>query len=93
MYVGHLFIYVLQTEIFCCFLGTYASSQGSSGCTVCTAGFYCDAVSQTQCGAGYYSSAGSSFCTPCPVGHKCPGNNETEPTPCDAGEYQVRAHF
>ncbi len=72
------------------FPGTYASSQGSVSCTVCSAGHRCDAVSESECGTGFYSSAASHICTECPTGHSCPSNRETAPTPCVPGQYQVK---
>ena len=80
---------IFLTRFTLSYAGTYAHSAGSGSCTVCSAGYYCDAMSQTECGAGFFSSAGSSFCSTCPVGHSCPGNTETEPTPCNQGQYQV----
>lgn len=56
----------------------YVSSNGSTECTVCPAGYACpdntDPSKNYECVDGSYSIEGETTCTTCPSGSYCPTN-------------------
>ncbi|XP_070551141.1 neurogenic locus notch homolog protein 1-like [Ptychodera flava] len=59
-----------------CSPGTYQDQEGSSDCSVCPKGHYCEANATTY------------LDTPCPVGHFCPeGTGRSDEFPCPAGTF------
>ena len=88
-FIRRIIAYVLY--VFFYITGYFAANPGSSSCTQCTAGHYCDTTSETECGTGAYSSAGASTCTDCPPGSECPTTTESQPTECSPGTYQPSA--
>lgn len=73
----NIFSYIDCTE------GFYISAASGGTCTVCPAGYYCQANVKTICPAGTYQPFdGFSFCLECPVQAKCPTAGLTDYTDC-----------
>lgn len=53
-----------------CISGLYSSQAGSSQCTICPAGYYCDdKITPKLCPAGTFSPSSSTKCTDCGRGY------------------------
>ena len=66
-----------------CSPGTYTSQAGSSNCTLCSAGAYCDnSITPRLCPAGTFSPSTSTKCTNCSRGYySSAGSSSCTPCP------------
>lgn len=79
---------------FKCSPGTWSYAEGSSSCSNCRRGYYCDGsgAEPKLCPTGTYRSqtGGKNIndCLPCPVGTYCNSKGTIDPSPCPSGTFQ-----
>ena len=83
----------LQTLPILCIHG-YQSSEGSTECFPCPAGFGCPLTSDPTlnfaCTSGLYSPEGVSLCLSCPAGSACP--NTSVSVICESGTFSLEGY-
>ena len=72
----------------------YQSSEGSTECSPCPAGFGCplssDPTLNFACTSGLYSPEGERVCLSCPAGSACP--NTSVSVVCEAGTFSLEGY-